>query len=165
MPLLFSEVPPMMCKFARYSLVQFLPTKALYMILETPLTLQLVGEALGRPAYSYVSLDGHGEVWLRAQDEMEGGKFAPACFIAKSPPSKEAHKEAEAKQLVLLADENLLERAVRGAVSRVCGDGPHWVAVSDTFNIGCTWAMALCKRFGLEPQAQVKGARCLTCNP
>lgn len=54
-----------------------------------------------------------------------------------------------------IADEQLLERAVRGARK---GRGYHarWACVMELFGVGSTFAANLCIRFGLNPDEQVK---------
>ncbi|UXN70928.1 hypothetical protein N8A98_06995 [Devosia neptuniae] len=57
-----------------------------------------------------------------------------------------------------IPDDTLLERAVRNARSRAHRKGakhPRWVGVMDAFSLGSTYAMQLCRRFGLEPDEQV----------
>lgn len=61
--------------------------------------------------------------------------------------------------------ESMVERAVRNARPRECGDSPRWVAVMDTFGLGSTYAVELCRLHGLDPEEKVSGARCLACNP
>jgi hypothetical protein len=53
--------------------------------------------------------------------------------------------------------ESLIERAVRGARARVAGPSPRWVAVMDTFGLGSTYAHDLCRKFGLDPDEEVRG--------
>lgn len=54
-----------------------------------------------------------------------------------------------------------LGRAVRGAIPRGVQDGepitecPRWVAVRDAFSCGSTYAVALCKEFGLDPHKTI----------
>jgi hypothetical protein len=58
-----------------------------------------------------------------------------------------------------IPDEKLVERAVRSARDRSCRKGekhPRWVAVMDAFALGSTFAHELCRRFGLDPDEQVK---------
>jgi hypothetical protein len=55
-----------------------------------------------------------------------------------------------------IPDAKLLERAVRGARPNRPGRHPRWVAVVDTFALGSTYATQLCRRFGLDPDEQVK---------
>ena len=58
-----------------------------------------------------------------------------------------------------IADEKLLERAVRNARSREHRKGekhPRWVAVMDAFALGSTFATQLCARFGFDPDEMVK---------
>ena len=58
-----------------------------------------------------------------------------------------------------IPDAKLLERAVRNARDRSSNKGvrhPRWVAVMDAFALGSTYAHQLCRRFGLDPDEQVK---------
>jgi hypothetical protein len=58
-----------------------------------------------------------------------------------------------------IADNELLRRAVNGARARQYRKGckhPRWVAVMDAFSLGSTYAVQLCRRFGLDPDEQVK---------
>lgn len=57
----------------------------------------------------------------------------------------------------IIHDEQLLERAVRGARnSRSSASVPRWVAVRDLFCVGSTTANGLCRRFGLDPDENVR---------
>lgn len=56
-----------------------------------------------------------------------------------------------------LIDAELLERAIRYAVSRENFPMPRWTAVMDTFLIGSTEALALCRRFHLDPDEDIWG--------
>lgn len=58
-----------------------------------------------------------------------------------------------------MADSDLLERAVKSCRGRDYRKGqkhPRWVAVMDTFTLGSTYSHQLCRRFGLDPDEQVK---------
>lgn len=58
-----------------------------------------------------------------------------------------------------IADEELLRRAVgacRGRQYRRGANHPRWAAVADNFLLGSTYASQLCRRFGLDPNEQVK---------
>ena len=58
-----------------------------------------------------------------------------------------------------IADEKLLERAVRSARARGSRKGvkhPCWTAVMDAFSLGSTYSRELCWRFGLDPDEMVK---------
>jgi hypothetical protein len=58
-----------------------------------------------------------------------------------------------------IPDEKLLERAVRSCRDRSANKGvrhPRWVAVMDAFALGSSYAHELCRRFGLDPDEQVK---------
>lgn len=56
-----------------------------------------------------------------------------------------------------ITDVKLLERAVRNARPNRRGKAPRWVGVMDAFALGSTYAKLLCRRFGLDPDEQVKG--------
>lgn len=53
-----------------------------------------------------------------------------------------------------IPDKDLLERAVRNAKPRK-GRVPKWSAVSDTFGLGSTYSIQLCRRFDVDPDQQV----------
>jgi alcohol dehydrogenase class IV len=58
-----------------------------------------------------------------------------------------------------IPDEELLRRAVRNARDRGARIGrkhARWIAVMDAFALGSTYAHQLCRRFGLDPDEQVK---------
>lgn len=56
-----------------------------------------------------------------------------------------------------IPDEKLLERATRAARSRATrGYHYRWVAVGETFGLGSTYSMQLCRRFGLNPDERVR---------
>ena len=58
-----------------------------------------------------------------------------------------------------IPDTALIERAVKNCRDRKSRKGerhPRWVAVMDTFALGSTYAMQLCRRFNLDPDEQVK---------
>lgn len=57
-----------------------------------------------------------------------------------------------------IPDEKLLQRAVTSARSDHYGvrNHPRWVAVSEKFALGSTFAHQLCERFGLDPNEQVR---------
>lgn len=57
-----------------------------------------------------------------------------------------------------IPDVKLLERAVRSARARDRRKGEkheRWIGVMDAFALGSTYAMDLCRRFGLDPFEQV----------
>jgi hypothetical protein len=61
-----------------------------------------------------------------------------------------------------IPDEELLRRAVTGARDRKTprhNKHPRWVAVMDLFLLGSTYSHELCRRFGLDPDEQVRGKR------
>lgn len=58
-----------------------------------------------------------------------------------------------------IPDDALLKRAVANARSRGHRKGvkhARWVAVMDSFALGSTYARQLCRRFGLNPDEEVK---------
>ena len=58
-----------------------------------------------------------------------------------------------------IPDAKLLERAVRSACRRDARKGekhPRWTAVSDVFALGSTYATQLCRRYGLDPDEELK---------
>ena len=57
-----------------------------------------------------------------------------------------------------IKDSELLERAVRNCRDRQSPKRvkhPRWVAVMDTFALGSTYSIELCRRFGLDPYEKV----------
>lgn len=69
-----------------------------------------------------------------------------------------SHKD-DAVSVSSIPDAKLLERAVISARSRRHYKGqkhPRWVAVMDAFQLGSTYAGELCRRFGLDPDEEVK---------
>lgn len=63
------------------------------------------------------------------------------------------------------SDSDLLSRAVRGARARTNGTHERWVAVMDTFGLGSTYAVELCRIHHVDPHEEVSGATCPACNP
>lgn len=56
-----------------------------------------------------------------------------------------------------IPDNELLGRAVRSCRDPyVRGKHPRWTAVAHTFALGSTYAAQLCRRFGVDPDEQVK---------
>jgi hypothetical protein len=58
-----------------------------------------------------------------------------------------------------IPDDELLRRAVMSARNRQYRKGfahPRWNAVMDVFILGSTYAVQLCRRFGLDPDEAVK---------
>jgi hypothetical protein len=49
-----------------------------------------------------------------------------------------------------ITDDRLVERAVRNA--RPKRGVPKWSAVADTFGLGSTYSILLCRRFGIDPE-------------
>jgi hypothetical protein len=60
---------------------------------------------------------------------------------------------------------DLVRRAVMNARSRLNGDHPRWACVSDSFGLGSTYSIELCKLFNLDPHEIISGVRCLACEP
>lgn len=52
--------------------------------------------------------------------------------------------------------EELVSRAVRNARPHECGESPRWVAIQDTFALGSTYSIQLCRIHGLDPDEKVK---------
>ena len=63
------------------------------------------------------------------------------------------------------SDKEMVIRAIRNAKPRICGSSPRWVAVMDAFALGSTYARELCILHSLDPDEEVSGPRCLSCNP
>lgn len=63
------------------------------------------------------------------------------------------------RDVSIIPDDKLLERAVKGCRSRIqdrrCKHS-RWVHVADTFALGSTFARQLCDRFGVDPDEAVK---------
>jgi len=56
-----------------------------------------------------------------------------------------------------VSDEKLLESAVRNARCRHSrGYRARWEAVMDAFAVGSTMAVSLCRRFGFDPDEDVR---------
>jgi hypothetical protein len=86
-------------------------------------------------------------------------EYGDECFIAEGMGAGDdllknvAEKIRDARR----ADEGLLARAVRNARDRSTrGYHTRWKAVMQTFCIGSTYAQALCRRFGLDPEEKVR---------
>jgi len=62
-----------------------------------------------------------------------------------------------------ISDTALVERAVRNARPRGCGKFARWSAIGETFALGSTSSIALCKRFGLNSEDQIDGPICEVC--
>ncbi len=52
-------------------------------------------------------------------------------------------------------NESLVRRALNNARSRDPGQCLRWVAVMDTFALGSTYSMHLCRKFDLDPHEMV----------
>jgi len=60
--------------------------------------------------------------------------------------------------------EDLLKRAILNArPDKVNGTAPRWVAMCDAFAVGSSVAWDLCKAFDLNPDQQMSGPICETC--
>jgi len=58
-----------------------------------------------------------------------------------------------------IPDTTLLKRAIQNCRARQCNKGvkhARWVAVMDTFGLGAGFSQQLCRRFGINPDEQVK---------
>jgi len=62
-----------------------------------------------------------------------------------------------------LTYKNLVEKSVRNAVSHDMRESPRWVAVMDTFGLGSTYAVMVCKHFNLDPDETIDGITCMSC--
>ncbi len=62
-------------------------------------------------------------------------------------------------------DKSLVARAVRNAKPNKNGPSPRWVAVMDTFALGSTYAVELCRTHELDPDEEISGVTCISCNP
>lgn len=54
-----------------------------------------------------------------------------------------------------IPDADLVRRAVRNAWPKKRGKVPRWSAVADTFALGSTYSIQLCRRFDVDPDAPV----------
>lgn len=54
-----------------------------------------------------------------------------------------------------ISDDALLARAVKNARSSHHWH-PRWTAVADIFSLGSTYSAELCRRYGVDPDAQVR---------
>lgn len=79
--------------------------------------------------------------------EYLAGTRCPVCPYRKQPAS-----------VADIADEKLLERAVKAARPKK-GRAPRWSAVADLFAPGSTYAAQLCRRFGLDPDQEIRRRR------
>ena len=59
-----------------------------------------------------------------------------------------------------LSDRDLIAKAIEFARPHRTTEARRWVAVMDIFGVGSTTAMALCKRFGLDPHETRPGILC-----
>ena len=59
------------------------------------------------------------------------------------------------QQIELPSNEDLVLRALRNARPKDRGSCVRWAAVSDTFGLGCTYSIHLCRKFDLDPEEQV----------
>lgn len=60
-------------------------------------------------------------------------------------------------------DSHLILRAIRNARPKTLGECERWVAVGDTFALGSTYAIELCRLYDVDPHEKIGGVRCLTC--
>lgn len=79
--------------------------------------------------------------------------------LAEAPRCAECERRARAVSSI--ADNDLLERAVRNAKSLEPVLEPvfpvqRWIAVKRMFGLGSTYAVQLCRRFGLDPDEMVR---------
>lgn len=64
-----------------------------------------------------------------------------------------------------ISNEELVRRAVMNAMPHQCGEHPRWVAMHDTFALGSTYSVEICRLHGLDPEEKVNGPRCVACEP
>lgn len=63
-----------------------------------------------------------------------------------------------------ITDEQLVHRAMMNLASRdVDMTCARWVAVMETFGVGCTYAHMLCQSHGLDPDERLPGPKCDAC--
>lgn len=58
-----------------------------------------------------------------------------------------------------IPDERLIERAVKNCRAKSYRKGvkhPRWVAVMETFGLGSGYSAQLCRRFGVDPDENVR---------
>lgn len=55
-----------------------------------------------------------------------------------------------------IPDANLLGRVVRNARAQRGRKQPRWVAVMDLIGLGSAYSQQLCRRFGMDPDEEVK---------
>lgn len=76
---------------------------------------------------------------------------------AANAPDRLLNAAAATGTVADIPDSNLLERAVRSArPRRGRGPQPRWVVVAEAFALGSTYSRQLVRRFGLDPDEQVK---------
>lgn len=64
-----------------------------------------------------------------------------------------------------LSDAELVARAVRNARPHGPGEFCRWVVMMETFGLGATYSVDLCRQYGLNPEDKLNGRRCEGCNP
>lgn len=94
-----------------------------------------------------------------ATSQPDGG-CAPALppeSRATEEGSRELQTTAPSSQRIEFADIELLRRAVQSARHHSRrGRHPRYVAVMSVFGLGSTYAAALCRRFGFDPDEEVR---------
>ena len=107
----------------------------------------LVGAA--RPGHASPAAPGTGSTGPKNPDRS-----------APEPPARVAFTQPSVNEI---PDAKLLERAVRNSRPRKPGKSPRWHAVSVVFALGSTFAMELCRKYGVDPHEQIEGPVCETC--
>jgi len=107
----------------------------------------LVGAA--RPGHASPAAPGTGSTGPKNPDRS-----------APEPPARVAFTQPSVNEI---PDAKLIERAVRNSRPRNPGKSPRWHAVSVVFALGSTFAMELCRKYGVDPHEQIEGPVCETC--
>jgi hypothetical protein len=92
-------------------------------------------------------------------EDFTGDKGSAMCAVCAYAGPEAQSPRINENTIASISDDDLLKRAVKNARSREYRKGwkhPRWVAVSNVFCLGPTFSVQLCKRFGLDPDEQVK---------
>jgi hypothetical protein len=71
--------------------------------------------------------------------------------------------EKSERSVASIPDCDLVKRALRNCRPKKPGQSPRWSAVSDSFCLGSTFSIELCRRFNIDPHEQLEGPVCETC--
>ena len=82
------------------------------------------------------------------------GKSPAGSDVAGDGAGANAAPSPVAGTVADIADEELLRRAVKFARRR--RSEPKWAAVSYIFGLGSTYSVQLCRRFGIDPDQNVR---------